>query len=390
MKIALVLAKPPGYSETFFNSKIKGLQENGHQVTLFTGPSKEEYTQCTHVRSPKVHRFYLIQVFKMVWVGIQLLSVVQAVSKYFKLEKKNGHSLKRIIEKIYLNSRLLKYRGDWIHYGFATLAIDKELVAEATGAKMAVSFRGFDINVYPLKHLGCYHLLWQKVDAVQSISKYLLEKAYGLGLSKSTPSQIITPAVDIKTLPKRIVDKTSNRLKIVTIARFNWIKGIDYLIEVAAHLKKSGLTFEWQLIGSGTNFEREKYLYHIHEKGLEQYVILKGEYSHAETLDILATADIYVQTSINEGFCNAILEAQALGIPNVAFKVGGLKENILDTKTGWLIEPFDIEAMAKTIINISNLSDIEKTEMSEQAIKRVQNQFNLELQKQAFHKFYMQ
>jgi hypothetical protein len=46
--------------------------------------------------------------------------------------------------------------------------------------------------------------------------------------------------------------------------------------------------------------------------------------------------------------------------------------------------------MAKTIINISNLSDIEKTEMSEQAIKRVQNQFNLELQKQAFHKFYMQ
>ena len=123
MKIALVLAKPPGYSETFFNSQIKGLQENGHQVTLFTGPSKVLYTQCKHVKSPSVHRFFLIQVFKMVWVGFQLLTETQRVSKYFKLERSEGHSLKRIIEKIYLNSQLLKFKGDWIHFGFATLAI---------------------------------------------------------------------------------------------------------------------------------------------------------------------------------------------------------------------------------------------------------------------------
>ena len=150
MKIALVLAKPPGYSETFFNSKIKGLQEHGHQVTLYTGDCKENYTQCTHIKGPKVHRFFLIQVLKMIWVGFLLLMDIGAVLKYFKLEKKEGHSIKRITEKIYLNSQLLKFKGDWIHYGFATLAINKELVAEATGAKMAVSLRGFDIDVFPL------------------------------------------------------------------------------------------------------------------------------------------------------------------------------------------------------------------------------------------------
>ena len=218
----------------------------------------------------------------------------------------------------------------------------------------------------------------------------MLEKAKGLGLSKSTPSQVITPAVDIKTLPKRIVDETSNHLKIITIARFNWIKGIDYLIEVAALLKQANLVFEWQLIGSGTNFEKEKYLYHIHEKGLEQYVILKGQYSHIETLNLLAIADVYVQTSINEGFCNAVLEAQALGVPSVAFKVGGLQENIMDHKTGWLIEPFDVKLMAETIIKISGLTHNEKTKISEQAMNRVHDQFDLDLQKQAFHEFYMQ
>ncbi|WP_040278186.1 glycosyltransferase family 4 protein [Psychroserpens damuponensis] len=390
MKIALVLAQPPGYSETFFNSKIKGLQENGHEVTLFTSSSQETYTLCKHVKSPKLNRFFLIQIFKMIWIGFLLLSNIRAVSKYFKLEKSKGNSSRRILEKIYLNAQLLKFKGDWIHFGFATLALNKEFVAEAIDAKMAVSFRGFDINVYPLKHPGCYDLLWQQVDKVQSISQYLLVKANSLGLSKETPSKIITPAVNIKTLPKRIVNEVENKLTIITIARFNWMKGIDYLIEVAAHLKNEGLDFEWQLIGAGTNSDKEKYLYHIYEKGLDQHVMLKGKYSHDETLNILATADIYVQPSVNEGFCNAVLEAQALGIPSVVFKVGGLQENILDTKTGWLIEPFDVVAMAKRIINITSLTHEEKVKISEQAVSRVQEQFNLNHQKHAFHIFYTQ
>lgn len=388
MKIALVLAKPPGYSETFFNSKIKGLQENGHQVTLFTGPSEEVYQICKHIKSPKVHRFFIIQIFNMIWIGFQLLTDLKTVSKYFKLEKNQGHSLKRIIEKMYLNAQLLKFKGDWIHYGFATLAIEKELVAKATGAKMAVSFRGFDINVYPLKHPDCYSLLWQYVNKVQSISKYLLEKAYTLGLSKSTPFQIITPAVDLKALPKRIIDKGSNSLKIITIARFNWMKGIDNLIEVAACLKQSKVNFEWHIIGSGPDFEKERYVYHIYEKGLEQQVILIGKCSHKETLNILATADVYVQTSFNEGFCNAVLEAQALGIPSVAFRVGGLPENIIDKETGWLVTSFNTKEMANKIEEIIYLPIEEKMIISKVAIDRVQNDFSMNKQKEAFNEFY--
>jgi colanic acid/amylovoran biosynthesis glycosyltransferase len=34
-KIGIVLSSTPGYSETFFKSKIKGLQESGYDVTLF-------------------------------------------------------------------------------------------------------------------------------------------------------------------------------------------------------------------------------------------------------------------------------------------------------------------------------------------------------------------
>ncbi|MCL8006549.1 glycosyltransferase family 4 protein [Gelidibacter japonicus] len=387
-KIGLVLSQPPGYSETFFNSKIKGLQDKGHEITLFTGHSKETYKLCMHKKSPQVNKFLLLQAFNVCLVGFKLLPHIKAVQKFMKLERRGGSSIKRIFEKIYLNANLLQFKGDWLHYGFATLVFDRELVAQAVGAKMAVSFRGFDINVYPLKYPNCYQLLWKQVDKVHTISAYLLEKAYLLGLTKAIPSQIITPAVDLKVFPKRAINRTSNALKIVTIARFNWIKGIDYLIEVATYLKKANLDFEWQLIGSGHPFERERYVYHIHEAGLEHLVILKGELSHQVTLQMLTVADVYVQTSLNEGFCNAVLEAQAVGVPCVAFKVGGLPENISDTKTGWLIEPYDVNAMARTIIKISEFETTEKDEIAKLAINRVRGNFDLDAQKLTFHEFY--
>lgn len=388
MKIALVLSVPPGYSETFFNSKIKGLQENGHEVVLFTGPSQETYQACAHKKSPLVHGYFLVQLFQMCLVGLQLLSHIKAVRTYFKYERQNGNTVKRTLEKIYLNSQLLMFKGDWIHYGFATLALERELLAKAIDVKMAVSFRGFDINVYPVKYPNCYDLLWKQVDKVHAVSSYLLDKAHNLGLPKTIPYQIITPAVHLNGLPKRTSHGSVGTFKIITIARLNWIKGIDYLIEVAACLKQAHVDFEWQLIGSGNTFENERYLYHIHEKGLGNQVLLKGKYSHTDTLKMLAAADVYVQTSLNEGFCNAVLEAQAIGVPCVAFDVGGLPENIIDTETGWLIKPFEVEAMAKTIMDISSLPISKKTRISEQAVKRVEVEFSLERQKQAFHKFY--
>jgi len=389
MTIGIILSKTPGYSETFFNSKIKGLQENGHRVILFTGPTEKNYKGCEHIKNPKVHRFLLLQLFKMGLVGFQLLAHIKAVRNYFKLERQHGSTIKRTLEKIYLNSELLKFKGDWLHYGFATLALERELVAKAIGTKIAVSFRGYDINVYPLKHPGCYELLWKHVDKVHAISHYMLRQGWFLGLPKSVPYQIITPAVDLKNLPNRTIQDSYETIKIVTIARLHWIKGINYLLEVANCLKLANVNFEWLIIGSGQNAETERYLYHIHDKELTQQVILKGQCSHKETLNILKDCDVYVQTSLNEGFCNAVLEAQALGIPSVVFKIGGLPENIDDKKTGWLIAPYDVAVMAKTIIDISNLEFHEKEALAERSIERVRAAFNFEHQKQYFDEFYI-
>ena len=56
MRIGIVLSSPPGYSETFFRSKIKGLQEKGHQVLLVTAATKEKFNGCEHRFHPTVSK----------------------------------------------------------------------------------------------------------------------------------------------------------------------------------------------------------------------------------------------------------------------------------------------------------------------------------------------
>jgi colanic acid/amylovoran biosynthesis glycosyltransferase len=390
MTIALVLPQPPGYSETFFRSKIQGLKANGHQVVLVTAATHKTFDLCAHIQHPKVYQNPIKQLMSMLIVFIGLLSYWTKVNRYINLERKEGTSFKRLIEKIYINASLLKLNADWIHFGFATMALDRETVPKAIGAKLAVSFRGYDIEVFPLKNRDCYQSLWTHFYKVHSISNYLLEKAFDLGLSKSVDSEVIYPAVDFDFIKK--IQLSSNtigvKLKILTIARLHWIKGIDDLIETAQHLKSKQINFEWKVIGEGDQKHTERYAYHIYKAGLQKQVLLLGKLSHAETLKELSTTELYVQTSLSEGFCNAILEAQALGKLCLAYDAGALSENIQNNTTGFLSPKGQPHLIAQKIIEVEQLSRHEKEQLIQNSISRVKENFNINKQKREFNLFY--
>jgi colanic acid/amylovoran biosynthesis glycosyltransferase len=182
--------------------------------------------------------------------------------------------------------------------------------------------------------------------------------------------------------------KQTDVIQILTIARLHYIKGIDLLIEAAALLKKREIRFCWKVIGSGTKNYQERYQYHIFERGLENEVQLTGKLSHNETIALLKDADLYIQPSLNEGFCNAVLEAQASGKLTIASKVGGLPENIVDGETGWLFESYSAEALVEKIAWAIALSEEEKSAMAQKAQQRVEKEFNIEKQQQEFVGFY--
>src|SRR5690606_33804472 len=97
------------------------------------------------ILSPKVSKNPLVQFLFMVKEYFLLLPYLPVVVRYIKLERQEGTAWTQLLKKTYLNAHLLKSKLDWLHFGFATMALGSETVAKAIGAKMAVSLRGFDM-----------------------------------------------------------------------------------------------------------------------------------------------------------------------------------------------------------------------------------------------------
>ncbi len=389
MKIGLVLSRPPGYSETFFNSKIKGLQKEGHKVVLFVQKKDTEFSLCPMVGAPKVYKKILFfQLGNAILIVLKLLIYHKRVLKFIKLEKKGNRSNQQILKNIFNNSHILRADMDWLHFGFATLALQSEHVAKAIGAKMAVSFRGFDIAIYPVKNNNCYRLLWKNVDKVHTISDDLIQLAYQLEMSKNTPYEKITPAIDIQKFKcvTKYQNFQCNSIQFITIARLHWKKGIISTLEALTIIKEAGVNFTYTIVGEGSEYENIAFA--IYQLGLSNQVKLLGRKNANEIVVLLKQSNIYLQYSISEGFCNAVLEAQAMGLICIASNAEGLSENILHNKTGWIVPKRKPKLLAKVIMDVIHLPLKEKQRITKNAQERIQIKFTIEQQQQEFVEFY--
>jgi glycosyltransferase involved in cell wall biosynthesis len=71
--------------------------------------------------------------------------------------------------------------------------------------------------------------------------------------------------------------------------------------------------------------------------------------SVSELTQYLQTTDIYVHSARADTFPNSVIEALACGIPVVGSAIGGIPEQIEDSRTGFLVSPADPRSMAVRI-----------------------------------------
>lgn len=388
MKIGIVLSTCPGYSETFFKSKIKGLLEGGMEVSLFCQKQEEDFQLCPVILAPPVSSNPLLMGFYFIKELIGLLPYSKRMVNFLRLEKKEGKSNIESAKSVYLNAHLLKADLDWLHFGYATIALGSEPVAKAIDAKMAVSLRGFDIGVYPVKNPGCYRVLWRYVDKVHTISDDLLNLAYKQGLPDTVTVAKITPAINTEVF-KAPPEPFDHREKPVflTIGRLHWKKGIVHTLQALAMLKIVGFDFSYNIIGIGDEYERIAFA--AYQLGLKENVQFLGKLPHDEVREELEKADIYLQHSIQEGFCNAVLEAQAMGKLCIVSNAEGLSENVLHGETGWVVPKNAPRLLAEQIKKVLLMTSEERYKISKNARRRVKLEFNLEMQGSAFLLFYI-
>lgn len=98
-------------------------------------------------------------------------------------------------------------------------------------------------------------------------------------------------------------------------------------------------------------------------------------------------ADIYIHAAKSDNFPTTIIESLSCGTPVIATNVGGIKEQIIENKNGFLVQPKDINLMAEKILYILDREEILNS-FSDSAYQSAKKDFSVETMIENYKVFY--
>ena len=147
---------------------------------------------------------------------------------------------------------------------------------------------------------------------------------------------VVPPGTDAAVSTLAFRRRRSEHESIVCVGRLVIHKSIASIIEAIPPLLTEFPRIEVHLVGDGP--ERPSIEALVESLGLTDHVVLHGSVSSSERDRILHTAWLAVNASEGEGWGLSVIEANAVGVPVLAYRRPGLRDSIRDGVTGWLIE----------------------------------------------------
>jgi glycosyltransferase involved in cell wall biosynthesis len=123
-------------------------------------------------------------------------------------------------------------------------------------------------------------------------------------------------------------------------------KGQKYLIELALRLKNHGINFKIIIAGEGKMENELRNL--VKKNNLEDRIEFIGFVEDMKSF--MQSVDIFVLSSIWEGFGYVLVEAMACSKPVVAFRISSNPEVVEDNVTGFLTDALDISMMTEKVL----------------------------------------
>jgi len=284
---------------------------------------------------------------KSLWTAIRTIKTVRAVIEREK------------IDIVHARSRV----PAWIAY----------FACRKTKAAFITTCHGYYKNRFFSQVMG-----WSKLVIVPSkvIGRHMVDDFKVL----SRHIRCIPRSVDLERFQiNEKIGRSKMGYTITIVGRLTSLKGHTFFLRAMAKVIRTIPHAKVWIVGDAPP---QKAAY---KKELEVLARRLGIETHVEFLGnrqdvpaILAKSDILVLSTVTqEAFGRVILEAQASGIPVVATNVGGVIDIIDDGKTGLLVPPKDVDAMAKAVIRFHNDRALVNAIVVE-AQKKLKKNFTLE------------
>ena len=143
--------------------------------------------------------------------------------------------------------------------------------------------------------------------------------------------------------PELIAEPQRTPPTVTTVARLDWPKTPDVILEALVQLRS--LPWRFEIIGDGS--QRPALQRRAVDAGVEDRIDFMG--MRDDVPQRLAQAQVFVLSSTREGFPISILEAMRAGVPVVASDVGGIREAVLRGQNGELVPSGSVPAMTDAL-----------------------------------------
>ncbi len=307
-----------GGGERWHLDVAKYLQSNGHSVILYVRPGSELASRA-----------------QMAGLPIRQLQI----GKYSYLNPLKVANLRNVLAR------------DRVHTLIMNLSSDMKVgaLAARNGLVNRVIYRRG--SAIPIKNtLINRWILNRYVSEILANSQATAETIFANNHKMIDPDRVVVipNGVDIPPSDQLRVRPDSQHIRIGNVGRLYKQKGQHYLIDLANELRRRELDFVIEIAGEGV--ERDNITQLIANNRLDKEVKLIGFRRDLE--DFYQSIDIFVLTSLWEGFGYVLAEAMSHGVPTVAYDLSSNPELIVHGHNGQLVPLGDITALADSIQSI--------------------------------------
>ncbi len=239
--------------------------------------------------------------------------------------------------------------ADLIHAQWLYSGVIASIVKAVRGTPFVLTLRGSDV-LQAKRNKWAYWLalsVLRRASFITTVNQEMKDWVIGQGISNVLVSAIKN-GVGLNRINKG--SHFSKKCRFIFVGNLVSGKGVHILIEALASFFKIENNFSLSIVGDGEDLDILSLL--IQKKNLDHFVTFLGIKPHDEVQALMHESDCLVLPSFSEGISNVVLEAMASGLPVVASRLPGLREVVKEGETGFLVEPGDIEGLAKKLLEI--------------------------------------
>lgn len=333
------ITNPAAGGGTYYTHRVaKHLVDEGHKVTLL----------CANYQGGRKRE--TIDGVDIIRIGSKYTVYIKAPLKFLK-DLRNNFDL--VIDEINTIPWLTPLYAKAPKIAFIHQTTEEELFEELNKAIASL--------IYFAEKTGM--LFYRKLPFI-TVSKSVKEELVSNGVPRKSIF-VVYPGIDTRKYKCAGEEKSSFPL-VLYLGRLKKYKGVQHLVRAMGQVVTQIPEAKLSIVGMGNHRSKLERLVAI--LNLQNVVSFHGYVSEEEKIRLLKKAWILAVPSVKEGFGIVVIEAAACGTPAIGTNTVGIKDAIIDGKTGFLVPYGKPEILDQKICEILSNDEL-RTRLSKNASK---------------------